>query len=229
MSAPRRGRAGRYAGAPRRLEEARRPRGHGARRGMGPRHRAADGPPEPRDPGRRSFARSRSIRRRPSAPRARRTTPSNAGAPRARRSPPTLRSWTRCTGDLGPPRGARRPHSARRMRRHLRSPPERRHRPGPDALSRRTFTPWSASRSTPATRAGSDVIATCGKVGGFNRYPPAFGPLERPPARRGRRGPQAERVRRARVWDASRSCATPTRTTCSSAWRRSSASGCATS
>jgi hypothetical protein len=26
-------------------------------------------------------------------------------------------------------------------------------------------------------RAGSDVVVTCGKVGGFNRYPPAFGPL----------------------------------------------------
>jgi ribonuclease HII len=26
-------------------------------------------------------------------------------------------------------------------------------------------------------RAGEDVIAICGKVGGFNRYPPAFGPL----------------------------------------------------
>jgi ribonuclease HII len=26
-------------------------------------------------------------------------------------------------------------------------------------------------------RAGDDVIVTCGKVGGFNRYPPAFGPL----------------------------------------------------
>ncbi|HEY4014368.1 MAG TPA: hypothetical protein VGM06_13585 [Polyangiaceae bacterium] len=27
------------------------------------------------------------------------------------------------------------------------------------------------------TRAGQDVVAICGKVGGFNRYPPAFGPL----------------------------------------------------
>jgi ribonuclease HII len=26
-------------------------------------------------------------------------------------------------------------------------------------------------------RAGGDVVAICGKVGGFNRYPPAFGPL----------------------------------------------------
>jgi ribonuclease HII len=26
-------------------------------------------------------------------------------------------------------------------------------------------------------RAGTDIVATCGKVGGFNRYPPAFGPL----------------------------------------------------
>jgi hypothetical protein len=26
-------------------------------------------------------------------------------------------------------------------------------------------------------RAGADVIATCGKVGGFDRYPPAFGPM----------------------------------------------------
>ncbi len=26
-------------------------------------------------------------------------------------------------------------------------------------------------------RAGRDVVATCGKVGGFNKYPPAFGPL----------------------------------------------------
>jgi ribonuclease HII len=26
-------------------------------------------------------------------------------------------------------------------------------------------------------RAGDDVVATCGKVGGFDRYPPAFGPL----------------------------------------------------
>jgi ribonuclease HII len=26
-------------------------------------------------------------------------------------------------------------------------------------------------------RAGCDVVATCGKVGGFDRYPPAFGPL----------------------------------------------------
>lgn len=27
------------------------------------------------------------------------------------------------------------------------------------------------------TRAGRDVLATCGKVGGYNTYPPAFGPL----------------------------------------------------
>jgi ribonuclease HII len=26
-------------------------------------------------------------------------------------------------------------------------------------------------------RAGTDIVATCGKVGGFNKYPPAFGPL----------------------------------------------------
>ena len=75
--------------APRRLEEARRPRRHRPRRGVGARDRAADGPPgaaRPRRARPRALARPAGDAARP-VPRA--TTPRSAGAPRARRSPPT--------------------------------------------------------------------------------------------------------------------------------------------
>ena len=174
-----------------------------------------------------SSACSRSMRPRCWRRRARARTRRSAGAPRARRSAATTKLLARVERDLAQLEDAgvhvTRAACVVTCTRRLNEGVGR-------GLTRFHMDLHAMERLTleARERAGRDVVATCGKVGGFDRYSTAFGPLG------GRLHAIAEEGRAQRVptssrgWGASRSCATPTRSTCSCAWRRWSASGCAT-
>ena len=151
----------------------------------------------------------------------------SAGTPRARRSPASRSCSRRSSGTSTKLEAAGVNVAARRVRGDVHAAAQRGRRAGADAVHLDLHAMERLALEARA-RAGRDVVAICGKVGGFDSYAPAFGPLERAAARGGGRGARAQRVRVPGPRAASPSCATPTPSTCSSAWRRSSASGCAT-
>ena len=83
-------------------------------------------------------------------------------------------------GWSGTSRGSRTPGvnvTRAAVRRDVHAAAQRGRRARASRASTWTCTRWSGWRSTRASAPGATSSATCGKVGGFDRYPPAFGPL----------------------------------------------------
>ena len=143
----------------------------------------------------RSFARSPSIPRSPA--RAVPLGPCRAMLEHDQRGVHCRRCARGHRGD-GPraPRGTRRLGPARRLRRDLRAPAQRRHRQGADALSRRSARDGAArARCARARRLRRHRDVRQGRR--FQQVPGGVRADERPLARRGRGGAEAKRVRRA--------------------------------
>ena len=217
MRAPRARARGRAANAPRRLEEARLPRRHArsARRGRA-RSRGGWGSRTQTAPT-RSFARSRSIRRDDACARpCPRSTSSSAGAPPARRSRPTPTLVDTVARDLARlaeqgvdvlRRALRRDRAHARLNEGVAA--------GLTRASTSISTRWSASRSTRASARRATSSRRAARSAASTATPPRSARSAAASTRWPRRGARGASTP-SPASDASPSCATPTRITCSS-------------